>query len=167
VVLTGGGEGRERSESKGNDGDAGGRLGAPRVGVLRRTFGDRKRRSTCGSTRGSLWWRFFSLGKDDSDKTAWRRSAQPAAPVAARLLDAGGGGGLGRASGQGACPLKARVPRLAWRGSQGWAAAAAALPWRPRPLLPVKLHWAQMGFGGPTGWAGRDAGRAFGLGPVG
>jgi hypothetical protein len=45
--------------------------------------------------------------------------------------------------------------------------AAAGLPWRPRPLWLVGLHWAKMGFSGPTGWAGREAGRAFGISPVG
>jgi hypothetical protein len=125
----------------------GGRLGAPRIGVLRRTSGDGKRQRRRGSTSLNCWWRRLAPG------------------VSVRDEGCGGGGRAGGALGhrrgwQGEVQgMRAARPRLLWaRRRQSWRARTPRTGGVP----------AEYEVGGSTGSDGHcRAGERAWVGPVG
>jgi hypothetical protein len=133
VVLTGGGEGRERLESgqRRSSGWPAARL--QRAAALWSSSDDGKRLSMFGSARGcSWWWRLAPggpLAGESAEGNRRRRSTKRLGPAAqARAAEAAG---ARRAGGSGARPFYGVGARSPWRARQGGAVAA---PWRPWPL---------------------------------
>jgi hypothetical protein len=135
---------------------SGGRLGLQGVAALRWTPGEGKRRNTCGSTRGSLWWRLLLGRSTEAAKQRWWPAAWHSGGGGvgrpARLRDGvlrrRGRGARARARRLGAAALKSAGLPLAWHAVRTPRWRRRRRPWRPWPPLANGPQRARLGRSG-------------------
>jgi hypothetical protein len=118
-------------------------LGAPRVGVLRRTSGNGKQRSTFGSAHWSSRWCRFALGglHVGESKMAGGEIAAPAAWLGSVLARRRKGKAQGETRPHGLYRARVWGP-LSAHAKAGWPTAS----WPCRPwTLATAVVWARMG----------------------